>query len=349
MVATNDLATDRRIQRHARTLYAAGRDVVLIGRNEVHPRARRGWLFYAEFNLRLAFFLLRKSKKRGAESKEVVWCNDVDALPGAWLAARLRGSRLVLDCHEIFPELPEVQGRSGVKRVWRLVERLLIPRSDAALTVCQSLADHYREALGVEMTVVRNMPEEWAAGSGQWSVGSGHPMLLYQGCVNVGRGVDWAIDALEYLPDCRLVVAGGGDLLEEMRAYAAEKPWSERIELMGRVSVEELPNLTRQADVGLVMLEDMGLSYHLALPNRIGDFIAARVPMVVSDLPEMAAVVRRYAIGSVMAAPGPKPLANAIKQVLQRPRQAWDFSAAQADFDWRHEKQKLLKIITQKL
>ena len=125
-------------------------------------------------------------------------------------------------------------------------------------------------------------------------------MLLYQGAVNKGRGVDWAIDALEWLEDCRLVVAGGGDLLEEMKAYAAKKPWAERIAFVGRLMPEELEGLTRKADVGLVMLEDMGLSYHFALPNRIGDFVAAGVPMVVSDLPEMSRVVREFGVGEVI-------------------------------------------------
>ena len=59
--------------------------------------------------------------------------------------------------------------------------------------------------------------------------------LLYQGAVNLGRGVDWAIDALEYLPQCRLVVAGRGDLLQAMQTYAAAKPWADRVLFLGHV------------------------------------------------------------------------------------------------------------------
>ena len=181
-------------------------------------------------------------------------------------------------------------------------------------------------------------------------------MLLYQGCVNKGRGVDWAIDALEFLPECRLVVAGGGDLLEEMKAYAAQKPWAEKISFLGRMKPEELERLTRSCGVrlagsrfpqavGMVMLEDMGLSYHYALPNRIGDFVAAGVPMVVSDLPEMARVVRRFGVGEVMDAPTPQALAEAVKRVLAREWTDDDFAAAREDMDWKKEKKKLIEII----
>ena len=305
MAVTNDLLTDRRVMRHAETLREAGCEVECIGKRELGVKARRGWRFYAEYNVRLMLRLLRTKA-------DIVWANDTDTLAACTLAAKLKGKKLVMDAHELFPEVPELIGRERVKRVWEWIERMMMPRCDALLTVCQSIADYYKERYGVEMVVVRNVRRvesgEWRVESGEWRVENGERraesgklrMLLYQGAVNKGRGVDWAIDALEWLEDCRLVVAGGGDLLEEMKAYAAKKPWAERIAFVGRLMPEELEGLTRKADVGLVMLEDMGLSYHFALPNRIGDFVAAGVPMVVSDLPEMGRVVREYGVGEVI-------------------------------------------------
>ena len=217
-----------------------------------------------------------------------------------------------------------------------------------------------KQLLGIDMVVVRNMggltpgPSPVGEGSrahgvdsplsrGRGAVGEAEALLLYQGAVNLGRGIDWAIDALEYLPGCQLVVVGVGDLYDEMRTYAAGKPWGDRIRFLGRVPIAELERLTPQADVGLVMLEDMGLNYHYALPNRVGDFVAAGVPMVVSDLPEMASFVRRHGVGEVLAAPGAKALAEGIGRVLAHG--PYDFASAQADMDWDKEKQKLLQVL----
>jgi len=385
MAVTNDLVTDRRVLRHAATLREGGYEVTLFGRNDLHVRSRRSWRFYAEYNLRLCWRLLRTRC-------DIVWANDTDTLPACWLAARLRGRRLVMDSHELFPEVPELIDRPRVKRVWERIEGLLLPRCDANMTVCQSIADYYRSKYGVEMTVVRNLWSDECGvmsdeGIGNWSDECGvmsdeeigirnssfiihHStlkMLMYQGAVNKGRGVDWAIDALEFLSDCRLVVAGGGDLLEEMKAYAQSKPWAERIVFTGRLTPEELEPLTRQAAVGLVMLEDMGLSYHFALPNRIGDFVAAGVPIVVSDLPEMAAVVKRFGVGEIidvdminvdkligsMGKNNPSTyqrinvlaLAEAVRKVLRREWKEEDFAAARADMDWNKEKRKLLECL----
>ena len=356
LAVTNDIATDGRLLRHASALKEAGHEVILIGRElpwsrslqlpyktiRMKLRHRKGWRFYAEYNRRLTKELRRLNA-------DIVWANDTDTLIGCWLAARLtlHPAKLVMDAHELFPEVPEIQHKPLVKWVWRTIERLLLPTCDARLTVCDSIADHYRQTLGADMTVVRNLSSvKWDMEHGkQPQANKQFHTLLYQGAVNIGRGVDWAIDALKWLPDCRLVVAGSGDLLEQMKTYASRKSWSDRVEFLGHVSLEDLHKLTPQADVGLVMLEDMGLSYHYALPNRIGDFVAAGVPMVVSDLPEMARVVRKYGVGEVMQAPGEKALAESIKRVLARKWSDSDFAAARSDMDWNKEKEKIAECV----
>ena len=397
MAVSNDLLTDQRVMRHVGALREAGYEVTTVCRTDLPVRWQRGWRFYAAFNWRLwrrlkcevrsgkcevrsekwevrsvkcevsgdatQSSVSQKNTEHSTQNTEViVWANDTDTLLGCWLAARGR-CRLVLDAHELFSEVPEIQDKPLVKWVWRTIERWLMPKCDALLTVSQGIADYYKDRYGVEMTVVRNLS------SGQWSVASGQrggshcrvsilstdhcPLatLLYAGKVNVGRGVDWAIDALEWLPGCRLVVAGDGDLLEAMKAYAAEKAWADRVVFTGRLMPEEMAALEAKADVGLVMLEDKGLSYHYALPNRVGAFVQAGVPMVVSDLPEMARVVRTYGVGEVIDELGVKSyelrvkaLAEAVERVLAREWKDEDFAAAREDMDWNKEKQKLINI-----
>lgn len=343
MAVSNDLLTDQRVMRHVAVLREAGYEVDTVCRTDLPVKWQKGWRFYAAFNWRLWREVSRRVKASKSKSL-IVWANDTDTLLGCWLAAHGR-CKLVMDAHELFPEVPEIQEKPMVKWVWRTIEKRLMPKCDALITVCQSIADYYRDKLGVQMTVVRNLSETSRQRDNETTrCEKGEPILMYQGCVNVGRGVDWAIDALEWLPECRLVIAGGGDLLEEMKAYAARKPWADRIEFTGRLMPEELVPLTRSASVGLVMLEDKGLSYHYALPNRIGAFVAAGVPMVVSDLPEMARVVRTFDVGVVMERQGTQGLVDAVKTVLAREWKDEDFAAAREDMDWNKEKQKLIEI-----
>ena len=345
MAVSNDLLTDQRVMRHVAALREAGYEVETVCRTDLPVKWQKGWRFYAAFNWRL-WRKVKGERLKVKGERLLVWANDTDTLLGCWLGARGERAKLVMDAHELFPEVPEIQEKPLVKWVWRTIERCLMPKCDALITVCQSIAEYYKAHYGVQMTVVRNLQGERSKVKGE---GCGNT-LLYAGKVNVGRGVDWAIDALEWLPDCRLVVAGDGDLLEEMKAYAAQKTWSDRVEFTGRLMPEAMSALTAKAAVGLVMLEDKGLSYHYALPNRIGAFVQAGVPMVVSDLPEMANVVRTYGVGAVIEGvkgserTNAKALAEAVKKVLARNWKDDDFAAARKDMDWNNEKQKLIDI-----
>ena len=379
MAVTNDLLTDQRVDRSCRALSEAGYEVTLVGRRlpesavlEARPYRcvrmrllfRRSAWFYAEYNLRLLLRLL-------VTKADAYYANDSDTLLACGWATRLRRKtsagdkiRLLFDAHELFPDVPELVGKPRVQKVWKWVERTCLPRVDAAFTVSQSVADEYRRRYGVEMTVVRNLPERLRVESGEWrnENDANNPQLLYQGAVNVGRGVRELVDVMGRLPECRLVVAGDGDLLESLRGYAATLPWRERITFMGRVRPEQLHQLTRHADLGLCLLEDLGLSYRYALPNRVGDFAQAGVPLVATGFEEIRRVMEEYGIGTLTeACPTAKEgeeyeqyldrLANTIATTLQQwqtmPQEERDsrFARARGELCWENEKKTLLEKI----
>ena len=381
MTVTNDLLTDQRVDRSCGALREAGYEVTLIGRQlpesaklegreyrcvRMRLLFRRSAWFYAEYNLRLLLRLL-------VMPADAFYANDSDTLLACCWAARLRRKRLVFDAHELFPDVPELVNKPRVRRVWQWVERTCMPRVDAAFTVSQSVADEYRRRYGVEMAVVRNMPlrienREWrmenrpsAAANSQFSILNSQ-LLLYQGAVNVGRGVRELVDAMGRLPQCRLVVAGDGDLLEELREYAASRPWAERITMLGRVEPNRLRALTTEADLGVCLLEDLGLSYRCALPNRVGDFAQAGVPLLATGFVEIRRVLEEYGIGTVTE-PCPtvkegeeydhylERLAATIVETLQlweeMPLEERDrrFARARAELCWENEKKMLVEKI----
>ena len=318
MAVTNDLATDQRADRSCRALKEAGYEVTLVGRRlrespDLEEREyrtvrmrmlfRRSALFYAEYNVRLLLRLL-------VMSADAFYANDSDTLLACCWAARLRRRtsagdkiRLLFDAHELFPDVPELVDKPRVQSVWRWVERRCLPRVDAAFTVSQSVADEYRQRYGVTMTVVRNLPEranlEPNTSSPKTKSQIGPYVLLYQGAVNVGRGVRELIDVMRLLPECRLEVIGDGDLLEELRTYTATLPWANHIDLYGRMLPKDLHKITSSMSLGVCLLEDLGESYRCALPNRVGDFAQAGVPLLATGFVEIRRVLEEYGIGAV--------------------------------------------------
>lgn len=354
IAVTNDLSGDQRIHRIASSLQAAGHDVRVIGRTlpqsiPLKPRAygthrmrllfRQGKLFYLEYNFRLFLYLL-------FAKADVINANDLDTLLAGFWAARITGAELIYDSHEYFTEVPELIHRPMTRRVWLVLEKWLFPRLKKAYTVNASIAAIYQEKYGIAVQVVRNLP------LGKIFPDSPEPdqkILLYQGALNLGRGLELLIDSMAHLPDFHLWIAGRGDVEAQLRSRVQQKKLIERVAFLGFIPMDELAPITAQASLGLSIEEDLGASYHFASPNKVCDYIQSGVPVLVSDLPEMRALVTAYDVGHVLSPDerDPVALAQRIQAIFASPdllRYRENCRKAAAELTWERERETLLQI-----
>lgn len=354
MAVTNDLVTDQRVHRIATTLTGAGYTVTLIGRRlpkspQLLPRQyrcsrmrlifKRGMLFYAEFNIRLFVKLL-------IINADAFTANDLDTLPGAWLATVFTRKKLVYDSHEYYTQVPELQNRGLKRKLWERAERFLVPRTDACMTVCQSIADIYLTSYRRPFAVVRNLPLY-----SQFPVmPQSTPLktILYQGSVNSGRGLDLMIDAMPMIVDAQLVVVGGGDVLAHLQEKVQKMDIGDTVRFVGRVPFEALRSYTLNAQLGISLEENLGLNYYYALPNKIFDYIQCGVPVLVSDLPEMRRIVSHYGVGKILEQRTPEALARICNEMLGNDllRQQWQANAIDAaqELCWENEQQTVIDL-----
>lgn len=304
LCSTSDFSTDYRLHKLALTLHSWGYAPFLVGRkrrdyagttplNHHHFSMwfEKGPLFYIEFNLRLFLFLLRTPHSG-------VVAVDLDALPGAIAAKLLTRKPVVFDSHEYFPEVPELQHRKWKKKIWQLTERVVVPRINLGITVCQSIANLYLNQYQKKFVVVRNIPlANRSAASDKPVQKAGHFTLLYQGAVNQGRGLRETLYALLHLPEVQLWVVGDGDSLPEIRRLTDQLGLQSQVTFFGKQPFEALTPFMRGAHVGLCLLENRGLNYYYALPNRVFDFINCSLPILAIDFPEMARIITPHEIG----------------------------------------------------
>ena len=120
----------------------------------------------------------------------------------------------------------------------------------------------------------------------------------------------------------------------------------EKIKLISKITPNELKKLTPLADLGISIEEDYGLSYKFALPNKLFDYIHAKVPVLVSDLPEMKNIVQNYTIGEIIKDRNPKKLANQITTILQKDKNFYNsnLEIAKKALTWENEKESLKNI-----
>ena len=278
---TNDLVTDNRVHKICTTLTEMGFEVTLIGRKlknslpvdrSYHTKRMKliftkGPWFYAEYNFRLYLLLL-------FSNAYVLLANDLDTLPANFLASRVNRIPLVYDSHEYFTEVPELVNRPKVKRIWEWLEQKIVPHIKYAYTVCESIAKIYEGKYGISFKVVRNLPKLSITrkSANEEAI---EKRIIYQGALNIGRGLEQAIQSMKYLENVKLIIAGDGDIKTRLENIVIEENLSDRVEFTGRLPLEKLAQLTATAHLGLSIEEDIGLNYRYTLPNKLFDYIQA--------------------------------------------------------------------------
>ena len=301
-----------------------------------------GAFFYAEYNFRLFLFLL-------FSKFDILLSNDLVTLSANFLVSKIRKKELVYDSHEYFTEVPELINRPKVQRIWEWLEQKMVPEIKHTYTVCHSIARVYNNKYGTDFKVVRNIPK---AGNFKLKQNENQPkIILYQGAVNIGRGLKQAILAMHFIDDAKLVIAGEGDIKAELEVLVRTENLKNKVEFTGRLPIDELIRLTPKADLGLSIEEDLGLNYRFALPNKLFDYIQAQVPVLVTNLPEMSAIVNQYQIGEITSSLEPKILADKIKDALSNSekRVLWkkNLQVAAKELTWENEEKVLIQIYSE--
>lgn len=356
---TNDLATDNRVHRTCMALVELGHEVMLVGRllpqsvaldrpyrtRRMRLLFNRGPLFYAEYNLRI-FLLLLFSRA------DMLVANDLDTLPANHLARR--GRKLVYDSHEFYTEVPELMARPAIRRVWLAIERWIFPKLKTVITVNDSIAGAYRDRYGNKLHVVRNIPmkRDLAAAPSRAELGlpTDRRILVMQGAgLNIQRGVEDAVLAMKELPEYLLLLIGGGDVWPVAERLVIEHRLEDRVRLIGKQPYERMMDYTRNADLGLTLDKDTNLNYHFSLPNKLFDYLNAGIPVLATDLPEVAGIIRRYDAGIVIPTPDPAVIAREVTAFfaddghVRRARANATFAARELDGEM--EMKKLIAVL----
>lgn len=348
---TNDLTYDQRMQRICTTLVAAGYDVTLVGRSlpqsvplESQPYKqkrlscffKKGPLFYAAYNIRLFFYLM-------TTPCDGVCSVDLDSLPAGCLATLLRGKKRIFDAHEHFTEVPEVTDRKIVKSIWEAVARICLLFYKTAYTVGPGLASIFEQQYRLPFAVVRNVPFlDKSILNTEKESNKNKKIILYQGALNEGRGIEALLTAMQQLEGVELWLAGEGDLSAVLRQMAQEMALGDKVRFLGFVKPRDLKAITQQAWLGVNLLENKGLSYYYSLANKFFDYVQALVPVVTMNFPEYRHLNTVHEVAILLEEAHPDTIAGAISTLQNDPAkyEILRENALQARLEWHWDAEK---------
>jgi len=246
---------------------------------------------------------------------DIVHCHDCLTLPAGYRIKKALGIPLVYDAHEIYEAA--AQRMAGITDYYARVHKRYLRHVDGFIAVNDSAALYYSHAYpGVpKPVVIRNAIQltPTPAYDGRLHAAAGLPesqkILLYQGGFSEGRGLPVLVRAAALLPEgWSLVMMGWGPLagsLKQIVAQSAQRSGRSdadevKIRFIPPAPQRELKSWTMGATVGIIPYEGKMLNHWIATPNKLWEYPAASVPLIVQPFPEMRKVVTTYKCGWVL-------------------------------------------------
>lgn len=357
----NDLSTDVRVDKICRTLSKCGYNVTLVGRLKRDSRQldkrdykthrmkllfQKEAVFYAEYNFRLFLYLLFKKA-------DLLYANDLDTLLPNYLVSKLKKIPLVYDSHEYFTGVPELENNNFARNCWIYIEKKIFPKLKHIFTVNDSIAGLYRKQYNKEVKVVRNVPLKTDFSRGKNRIELGLPLekniIILQGAgINVDRGGEELIEAMNYIENTLLLIIGGGDVIDTLKTMTKNLGLNDRIVFINKLPYSELMQYTSNADLGLTLDKGTNINYRFSLPNKLFDYIMAGIPVLSSDLPEIRKIIEKYDIGEIIESHKPIDIAGKINQMLKDKDKLKKYSlntkSALNELCWENEEVELIKV-----
>ena len=256
-------------------------------------------------------------------SPDIVHANDYDTMWVGVVAKLWRGSKLIYDSHELWPDQDLPQWRP-----WLLVcEWLFVRVADATVAANQAIAETIAQRYRVPPpVVVRNVPERLAREPVRVEgLRAGEaPLAVYVGNFAPERGIEQIIQALALVPSLRLRFMGYGsdEYLAQLDNCAVAAGVADRIEYRPPVEPIAVADAIAGADMGIVLTQPTCVNNVRSLPNKLFEYAAAGLPILGSDLTLIGPLIREEGIGEAVQPDDVAAVADAMRRLADPDRNA---------------------------
>lgn len=287
-----------------------------------------------------------------AENPDVIHANDLNALIPAYAAKRKLGCRIVYDSHEVYVENFTVK-KNKLAPFYKIIERYLVKKVDLMVCVSHAAAEYFAKEYKIKkpMVVTNCAPKKEIPSFKQQGKNKGFEVLNH-GWFYAGRGYDIMAKSCALFDDydeIRIAVRGFGAIEQELRETVAELDKKNRFVFYPSVTVQELVPKASKSHVGVAITEPICLNFKLSVSNKIFEYVAAGLPVIMSDIPEHRYLNDKYEFGIVLKENTPEAFAEAVIK-LYTDKEFYNVCAKNAkrlaeEVNWENEFDKLIDFL----
>lgn len=376
MVVDNDVRYDARVRKEAASLAAAGWRVVVVGISTADPAppddemvngfrillVRPGLLRrrmpgkYGKAIRRFIGFVQAGMRLRGLNTRSY-HAHDFTGLLCLVLGGLWR-RRFVYDSHELFFDrtLNHSRAVTPTRFVYgrlRFIERFMARRASAVITDCEPIAEVLasRFAIPRPLALMNAVDLRTMQEAVPLPRQPGQRIVTHTGGLMIGRHLPQLVASLQLLPeDVSLALIGGGSLQASLESHAKSLGVQHRVLFIPPVPVFAVSPTLAQADCAAVLITSGALHYHLTLPNKFFEAVAAGLPLVYAPTQEVSRLAREHDLGVSCDPTDPRSIAEAIETVLEpeaSARYRANVARARETLNWEHQEQKLVDLYRQ--
>jgi hypothetical protein len=250
---------------------------------------------------------------------DLVIANDIESLP---LAFEFGGAKVLFDAHEYAPRHFEdkLSWRIFFQGYNKFLCKKFIPRVNAMTTVGDGLAKEYARHYAIKPIVVTNASHYFDVPV--QPVQENKIRLIHHGGANHSRKLELMIEMMDYLDerftlDMMLITppianSKTKNYMDELNSIIKDH---DRIKILPPKKPGEIVPFINQYDIGVFLLPPINFNYENTLPNKLFDFIQARLAIAIGPTPEMAKIVNENNLGVVSDQFTPQSLALKLNQL----------------------------------
>ncbi len=318
-IAFNEPLVDARTINIAKLTARKGKNIALIAFGTEEEKR-----YYKSFNINFfpvekakhqkvsvkwSKFKLDTNKFKGEINAKVFYACDLYSLPVAsdmkkamkFLGAQ---SKLFYDSREIYSQLGPLSGHSLKQALISKIEKMYIKEVDKIITTGKGDTEYllgYFNTSAPYIEILNLPPHQNPKHTDllrmKADLSRDTLILIYQGMILKGRGLKVAVDAVSKMENVHLFIVGSGEYYQDLAQYVIDKGLSKKVTFTGRVPYSRLLDITASADVGLCLFEPISVSYELALPNKLFEYIMAGIPTIATNLPQIQKVINKDKVG----------------------------------------------------
>jgi len=367
MIVTNPCTNDARVLKEATTLSKYGYDVVILaimGNNTIKLEHTDSFIikrmkrrFKSNTLLGKLEFTFKFTIVSITEKASIYHAHDLSTLFECYIASRINKSKIVYDSHEL--SINSYGKKKFGEFLYYILEKLLIKKMNRVITVNKFIAKELRNRYDLinNPMVVMNCPPLELCDDKMKSVSadirnlkfSGKKVILYQGGFQEGRGLRQLIETFKYLSDeYSLLMVGDGPLRDDLERAVRKMHLNYKIFFTGMVSLNELSEYSKVADLGVILFENNCMNNYYASPNKLFEYIHASIPVLAPDYPFFREIIEKYDVGVLINKIESKTIANKIKNILNNIEKynilKNNTQRAKKELNWEVEEKKFINI-----